>query len=45
MKEGDRIDVTNGMGQIFEASITVGHKKTHKFKLALKEPNLLPIKK
>lgn len=27
MKEGDRIDLTNGMGQIFEATITVAHKK------------------
>jgi 16S rRNA (uracil1498-N3)-methyltransferase len=27
MKEGDRIDLTNGIGQIFEASITLAHKK------------------
>ncbi len=28
MKEGDRIDLTNGIGQIFEASITLAHKKS-----------------
>ena len=27
MKEGDRIDLTNGMGQLFEAIITLAHKK------------------
>lgn len=27
MKEDDRIDLTNGMGQIFEATITLAHKK------------------
>ena len=27
MKEGDRIDLTNGMGQIFEATITLANKK------------------
>lgn len=27
MKEGDRIDLTNGHGNLFEATITVAHKK------------------
>ena len=27
MKEGDRIDLTNGIGQLFEATITHAHKK------------------
>ena len=27
MKEGDRIDLTNGVGQLFEATITLAHKK------------------
>ncbi len=27
MKEGDRIDLTNGIGQLFEATITLAHKK------------------
>jgi len=27
MKEGDRIDLTNGIGNVFEATITVAHKK------------------
>jgi 16S rRNA (uracil1498-N3)-methyltransferase len=28
MKEGDRIDLTNGIGHLFEAIITVAHKKS-----------------
>lgn len=28
MKEGDRIDLTNGTGQLFEATITHAHKKS-----------------
>jgi len=28
MKEGDRIDLTNGIGQLFEATITLAHKKS-----------------
>ena len=27
MKEGDQIDLTNGIGQLFNATITVAHKK------------------
>jgi 16S rRNA (uracil1498-N3)-methyltransferase len=27
MKQGDRIDLTNGMGNVFEATITLAHKK------------------
>lgn len=27
MKEGDRIDLTNGLGNVFEATITLAHKK------------------
>lgn len=45
MKEGDRIDVTNGMGQIFEASITVAHKKNTQVQISAERTEPAPNQK
>ncbi len=37
MKEGDRIDLTNGLGQIFEATITLANKKNSIVHIASKK--------
>ena len=45
MKEGDRLDLTNGMGQIFEATITVAHKKSTTVQIADQKTMAAPLQK
>lgn len=46
MKEGDRLDLTNGIGQVFEASIRLAHKKNTLVQISAQktiEPNAQKI--
>lgn len=46
MKEGDRLDITNGVGQVFEASISLAHKKNTVVQISAQktiEPNAQKI--
>jgi 16S rRNA (uracil1498-N3)-methyltransferase len=46
MKEGDRLDITNGMGQVFESSISLAHKKNTVVQISAQqkiEPNTQKI--
>jgi 16S rRNA (uracil1498-N3)-methyltransferase len=45
MKEGDRIDLTNGIGQIFEATITVAHKKNTQVQISAERTEAAPNQK
>ena len=45
MKEGDRIDLTNGVGQIFEATLTVAHKKNTQVQISAERTEAAPNQK
>jgi 16S rRNA (uracil1498-N3)-methyltransferase len=45
MKEGDHIDLTNGIGQIFEATITVAHKKNTQVQISAERTEAAPNQK
>ncbi len=45
MKEGDRIDLTNGVGQIFEATITIAHKKNTQVQISAERTEAAPNQK
>jgi 16S rRNA (uracil1498-N3)-methyltransferase len=45
MKEGDRIDLTNGMGVIFESIITNAHKKSATVQIQNQKSIVAPVQK
>ena len=45
MQEGNRIDLTNGIGQVFEGTIQVAHKKIRLLQFNLKKQSHLVRKK